>query len=132
MAERLSAFERALRFLKTREFGQAELRERLGDYPDAEVSEALERLSTEGWQSDTRAIESYLGKLEGNRAKGREVMRYELGERGFDGEMIEDALAALPDEEERKESLLRCQSKTRSEAQQARFLASRGFPTDEE
>lgn len=124
----------ALGLLARREYSAHELRERLVQrgYDAESVSNALERLASDAYQSDQRYAESQ-ARLRANRS-GDRVLRQHLKMHHVDEGIAQQAVAALPDEQERASAALqRFEGKlaTREQRDRAtRFLMRRGFGWD--
>lgn len=120
----LTAYEAAMKLLGRKELTRAELLAKLVEYED--VESAVDLAAARGLQSDVRVVEVYLRQRgEGSRAYGRPRLREELLARGVPDGMVEEALAALPDESERARSLLR----GKPDASPS-FILGRGFEED--
>ena len=92
----LSAYQRAIALLARREHARNELRLKLlqrGHQPD-EVDEALERLASQGLQSESRYAES-LTRTRVGAGHGPLRIRNDLRQQGFDEDGIESAMDEL-------------------------------------
>ncbi len=137
----LSLRARALLYLARREYGRAELREKLLPYAaeDSETAPAdldvlLDDLTARGWLSDARAAAQL---LHAKRPRfGSQRIAHELRQRGIAEEVVEAALPTLKESElaaarevwQRKFGAL--PQDGREKARQVRFLQSRGFGFD--
>ncbi|TAH47566.1 MAG: recombination regulator RecX [Betaproteobacteria bacterium] len=128
--------ERALRYLAQRDHSRTELARKLAAHGSAaEVAEVVARMGELGLQSDRRFAEAWV------RSKavrfGAARLRNELGRRGVERELVDEALAAecVESELERARAVWRAKfgappADAREWARQARFLQTRGFATD--
>jgi regulatory protein len=124
-----------LNLLARREHSQVELRNKLQlrSFPLTLIETALQELSREGWQSDSRFAECYT-QMRINRGFGPLRIRYELQQRGIHDELIE---ACLPSDNEfwlekiallcRKKFATKVKNDIKGRAKQQRFLQQRGF-----
>jgi regulatory protein len=132
----LSLKGRALRLLGGREHSRAELERKLAEHEQeaGQLQRVLDDLQAKGFISDTRAMESLLHRRAGKLGAGR--IRYELQQKGLDGELVQQAMQQL-----RSTELARAQAvwqrkfreppqDAAERAKQARFLAARGFGGD--
>lgn len=132
-----SARHTALDLLSRREHSRAELRTKLGErgHADADITATLDRLVTEGLQSDARFAEQFVTSRCG-RGQGPLRIRAELVQRGVEGALVEAALSL----DEADWQALAAQARVRKfgaalprdmreQARQACFLAQRGFST---
>lgn len=125
----------AMDLLARREHGRVELTRKLRQRgaSDELIEPALDRLAEEGLLSEARYLESFI-RYKSNGGYGPARIREDLGQRGLDRTDVEQALresavewsAKLRDVWQRKFSG-QIPEDARSRAQQARFLAYRGF-----
>lgn len=130
----------ALALLARREHSRLELQQKLlSRYPGQQplVSEVLERLAREAYQSDERFVETYV-RARQLKGIGGQRLRQELGLRGIEDHLIEQALAPLAGEGGLQQLLRVWQKKfaappadIREKHLQARFLLYRGFRPQE-
>jgi regulatory protein len=129
-------FDRALRFLASKERSRAQIKAHLQPYgTPEEVLQTLDRLVELGLQSDERHAQSHVC---GHKDRhGRRRLEYDLSQAGLDPDLIQHILDTCLDEEEtvRAQSVLaRKFGMQRPEgpawARQARFLQGRGFDSD--
>ena len=129
---------KAMDFLARREYGHAELANKLADkgYRRSIVEDELGKLSHEGLQSDTRFAESFV-QSRINQGKGPVRIRADLVQRGIPDGVIAGALDdAACDwyELARAERVKKFGSvvpvEFREKARQMRFLQYRGFEQD--
>jgi regulatory protein len=128
----------AMDLLARREHSRRELYTKLRRrFSEEAVSDAIERLSEEGLQSDQRFAESF-SRERLYRAYGPRRIRAELQQRGVEEALIEAALAAVVREEDvswsakAREALERRfgtapAADIRERARRARYLNQRGF-----
>lgn len=129
----------ALNLLARREYSQAELRKKLQQkFPDDDstIETALERLIDMGLQSDERFAEAFL-RTQIARGRGPIRIRHEARQKGI-AEQINDLLEASDEDwyalarEAAERKLGRDDvSDPKVKARIARFLAYRGFDTDQ-
>lgn len=123
--------QRALNLLARREHSRAELARKLArDGTEEEIAALLDELSRAGLLSDQRFAESWTHRR-GTRF-GAARLRHDLRTKGISDELIDQQLAALPDELERARAVWQKKftappQDSREWARQARFLAQRGF-----
>lgn len=128
--------ERALRLLARRDYSRAELARKLGALADTPgtLDELLDDLVRLGLLSDQRYAEQ-ISTARGKR-RGNSRLSYELRTKGVEDAIIASALSNLGDEMTRAREVwqrkFRGAAPTNREewAKQARFLQSRGFPSD--
>lgn len=91
MKKNTSAYAKALKLLTRRDHSQYELTQKLAiDYPDDEVTEAIERCQQEHWLDDTRFAESYI-RYRSDRGYGPLRITQELKQKGVDSDTISTA-----------------------------------------
>lgn len=127
-----------MRLLAQREHSRRELQDklRLRGFPSEEITQTLDRLRTQGLQSDSRFAENYIeSRL--RRGFGPVRIGVELRERGIEEGLISEQMAIY--KEQWWEELQRVHqnkygsapAKSRNElAKRARFLEYRGFRGD--
>ena len=142
-AARRALWNRAVRLQAQREHSQHELRSRLATHGPAEaIEDVLARLVELDLQSDARFARAWVRSRAARNGAAR--LRHDLGQRGIERELAEQALAELVEqtgstgEEHSEETRARAvwQSRfgqapadRREWARQARFLQGRGFAT---
>jgi regulatory protein len=127
---------RALRALSSRDYSRTELARKLAPYGShQEVEGVLDRMIELGLLSDQRFAASFVRSRAGRYGSAR--LRYALAERGVDSSVADQALAQdeIPDDYTRAVALWQrrfgvAPDSPKEWARQARFLQSRGFPTD--
>lgn len=141
-AEAATPHDDALRLLARREYARAELESRLAarGHEAAAVGACLDALAEAGLQSDARFAESF-GRSRVARGQGPLKIRAELERRGIDRERIRTALDTLAEEDGVDWFALACVTlarrfagpgaSPRERARRERFLAGRGFDTDQ-
>ncbi len=129
----LSLKARAVALLSRREHSRRELARKLAPHADSPeaLSQVLDTLAAEGWQSDQRFAHSLLDRRADGRGTRR--LRMELGEHGLDADLVADALGALEASEQERAQALWCRKfgaapeDGRAWARQFRFMIARGF-----
>ena len=131
-------YDLAIRLLARREHSLAELERKLaarGHTPDA-VATTLAKVVADGYQSDERFAESFV-RLRLGRGQGVLKIRAGLRERSIDDDMAATFLDLGDDEWQQMATMAlykrfgESPPQNRAEwAKRARFLASRGFPSD--
>jgi len=127
---------RALQLLSQREHSRAELQRKLQAHEatPGELAQALDELQARDFINDGRVIESVINHRSGKLGTAR--LKQELAAKGLGGEAVAQALAALKDTElERAREVWQKKfgepaQDPRERAKQARFLLTRGFPSD--
>lgn len=138
-ANPIEARKKAMDFLARREYGFAELVNKLtaaGFDPDI-TADAVSTLRTDGLQSDQRFAESFVqSRL--SQGKGPVRIRQELNERGVSGSAISDAFETVPAdwfelavEVREKKFGAGLPTDFKEKARQMRFLQYRGFDQDQ-
>ena len=129
----MSAYQKAVQLLGSRPHFRRELQAKLAQrgFPAEEIEEALDRLAAQGWLDDSKTAAGFVEQRLSRNTEGRVRLRAELEKRGAPPEAIEDALAALPEDdlEPAREAAERWQRlHPRGEpAALARHLARKGF-----
>lgn len=92
----------ALRLLGRRDYTTHELRERLlaREHPADDVDAALDSLRTDGLLDDRRVAASHVRIATSVKGRGRLRIARELEARGLDRALVQEALAALPADED--------------------------------
>lgn len=126
----------AIRMLARREYGRAELTQRLlarGAVREA-IELALDNLAQSGYLSDVRYAQGVVAQKAGRFAKRAIV--HALKEKGVDAPAVAEALAALSGSDELAEATALWQRRfgvapasDKDKARQLRFLFSRGYST---
>ena len=132
----LSLRGRALRLLSGREYARLELERKLAPFEEAPGSLAgvLDDLQARGFISEQRVVESLLNRRAAKLGAAR--VKQELLALGVDAQHIDQAVAGLRETElsrarevwQKKFAAPAADAKAR--AQQARFMAARGFTGD--
>ncbi|MCL2872957.1 MAG: recombination regulator RecX [Betaproteobacteria bacterium] len=126
----------AIRMLARRDYGRAELAQRLSrsGATAVEVEAVLDEMAALGFLSDARFAESLVRQKQGRYAK--RAIAHTLKERGLDRETAEAALSALETIDEADEALALWKKRfgappqdERERNRQLRFLLSRGYST---
>jgi regulatory protein len=139
LADPVKARKKAMDCLARREYGRAELVNRLVDGgfdPDA-ARAAVERLAAEGLQDDRRFATSLI-RSRIRQGKGPVRIRLDLTRRGIDPALVESALAESGEDWEKLARRVRQRKfgagdpgDFREKARQMRFLQYRGFEADQ-
>jgi regulatory protein len=119
------ALAKAARLLGRRDLSESDLRAELARRRVAPTtcSETVSRLVDAGAVDDKR-LARRRAEILAARGSGDALIRADLEARGLDGELVEDALAALEAESERARKVVATRG---ARPQTARFLARRGF-----
>lgn len=98
-----SARATALRLLARRDYSTAEIRQKLIDreFGDAEIDAAIARLSADRMLDDRRAAGAHVRISSRLKGRGRLRIQQELQGRGLARDVIREALAELPPDDER-------------------------------
>jgi len=120
------ALSRALALLSRRAYTEAELREKLAEYPEAEVEAALVRLRVWGYLDDRKLAEAFVRRRAGRYGPYR--LARDLRARGVPEDLVEELVSDLAEEEAAVSLLSRRWSRYRgNRARAVRFLLGRGF-----
>lgn len=128
MAEPPTAVDVALRALRHRDLSVRELDERLRakGFEERERGDALATLERTGLVDDARFAEARARSLAA-RGGGDGAIRHALRLAGVAGELVEDALQALPPEAERAAVIV---TRRGAGPKTARYLRGKGFSED--
>lgn len=129
----MTAYQKAVQLLGSRPHFQRELQAKLAQrgFPAEEIEEALDRLAVQGYLDDSKTAAGFVEQRLSRNNEGRVRLRAELEKRGAPAEAIEDALAALPEDDleparEAAERWRRLHPRGEAAAL-ARHLARKGF-----
>lgn len=105
----MSAYDKAVDLLKTREHTAAELERKLKDkgFKAGEIDDAVERLTDEGYLSDERFAEVYLRSRLRKTAEGKPLLIMRLMEKGVSKALASTMVSAVWDEEQYLPALIR-------------------------
>lgn len=105
----MSAYDKAVDLLKTREHTAAELKAKLKDkgFMAGEIDDAVEKLESEGYLSDERFAEVYLRSRLRKTAEGKPLLIMRLMEKGVSKALASTMVSAVWDEEQYLPSLIR-------------------------
>jgi SOS response regulatory protein OraA/RecX len=119
------ANEIALRALRARDWSASELERRLVErgVREDDAATTIAALVRTGLVDDARLAERRAAAL-ADRGAGDSLIRHRLRELGIDGDLIEDAIAALAPEQERA---LRIVERRGPGPRTVRYLAGKGF-----
>jgi len=131
----------ALRLLAFRPRSIEELRKRLKmkRYPEALISETLERLKAQGFLDDEKFARLYAGSKISSKPTGKRQLEFELRQKGVSEELAKKTIANLKDYDEKEEvrrlveSRLSKSGEISIEAKKRRlfaFLRRRGFSSE--
>ncbi|NUQ38936.1 MAG: RecX family transcriptional regulator [Caldilineales bacterium] len=129
------AYDKALRLLGSRPRSQQEIAQRLNraGYPPEIVSAALARLQQQGYLDDAAFIAWWIENRARFSPRGRRALQQELRQKGLDPQMIDQALAMIPDEDQALAAARQRAARWRGLSQEAfdhkllSFLQRRGF-----
>lgn len=127
---------RALRLLGSREYSRLELQRKLSAHEEqaGSLTQTLDELQAKGFIDEQRVLESVIHRRAAKLGAAR--IKQELQAKGLDAQSISQAVAGLRDTElARAREVWRKRFDTptadaKARAQQARFLAARGFGGD--
>jgi len=128
-----AAYQKAVQLLGSRPHFRRELQAKLAqrNYPAEEIEAALDRLVEQGYLDDSKTAVAFVEQRLSRSSEGRLRLRAELEKRGAPAEAIEEAVAAVPEDdvEPAREAAERWQRlHPRGEpAALARHLARKGF-----
>jgi regulatory protein len=133
--ERLSAIGGALRLLSLSPRSEQELRQRLRrrGLGRSAVDAAIARVRDLGYLDDAAFARSYIDSRQAATPRSRRALAFELGRKGVDRALVEDAVAAVSDGDaayeaaQRRLRSLRGLDFTTFQRRLGAFLASRGF-----
>lgn len=137
--ERIAARRLAMDLLARREHSRQELERKLisREFSQGTVSQVLDALRAEGLQDDQRFVEAFV-RSRVTRGKGPLKVMAELGERGIDMNMAEDALAesgadwaSIAEAAIQKRFGGQPAIDFKDRARRLRFLAQRGFTREQ-
>jgi len=97
----LTAYQKAVQLLGSRPHFRRELQVKLAQrkFPSEEIEEALDRLTGQGYLDDRKTAVSFVEHRLSRNNEGRLRLRAELEKRGAQAEAIEEALAAVPEDD---------------------------------
>jgi regulatory protein len=126
-----TCYDKAVQLLASRPHFRAELAAKLSrrGFPQEEIDAALDRLTEQGYLDDRAAAAGFVEGRAG-RGEGRARVRAELQKRGASGAAVEEALAALPDDDlpaAQEAAELWARRGGNDPAALARHLARKGF-----
>ena len=129
------ARKKAMDYLARREYGQQELEQKLiaAGFESVVVTEAVDKLASEGLQDDRRFIDNFI-QSRINQGKGPVRIRQELGERGLKAGLVDEVLTdveedwfALAKQIRHKKFGSDQPREFKEKARQMHFLQYRGF-----
>jgi regulatory protein len=116
-----STYQKAVQLLGSRPHFRRELQVKLAqrEFPPEEIEEALDRLTGQGYLDDRKTAVAFVEHRQQHKAEGRLRLRAELEKRGAPAAAVEEALAAVPEDD---------LEPTREAAERWRRLHPRGKP----
>lgn len=129
---------KSIRLLSRREYSYKELELRFkNDYVDSNIDCALQALVNDGYQSDTRFVESFVRYRIGQ-GQGLNKIRFELKGKGIDSQLLLEAVDVLdPDWYQLAVEVAERKfggsdlSERKQQAKLMRFIMQRGFSPDQ-
>jgi len=117
----LTCYQKAVQLLGSRPHFRRELQAKLAQrkFPSEEIEETLDRLTGQGYLDDRKTAVAFVEHRLEHKAEGRLRLRAELEKRGAPADAIEEALAAVPEDDAEP---------TREAAERWRRLHPRGKP----
>jgi regulatory protein len=117
----VSAYQKAVQLLGSRPHFRRELQVKLAqrEFPPEEIEEALDRLTAQGYLDDRKTAVAFVEHRLSRNNEGRLRLRAELEKRGAPSDAVEEALAAVPEDDIEP---------TREAAERWRRLHPRGKP----
>jgi len=96
-----TAYQKAVQLLGSRPHFRRELQAKLAQrgFPSEEIEEALDRLTGQGYLDDRKTAAAFVEHRLESKAEGRLRLRAELEKRGAPPDAVEDALAAVPEDD---------------------------------
>jgi regulatory protein len=96
-----TAYQKAVQLLGSRPHFRRELQAKLAqrNYPAEEIEEALDRLVEQGYLNDSKTAVAFVEHRLESKAEGRLRLRAELEKRGAAPDAVEEALAAVPEDD---------------------------------
>ncbi len=136
--QRDKAYNRAVRFLSFRPRSQKEVARYLSEkeYSEEVIEDVINRLTQQKYLDDEAFARFWLEDRDRFRPKGARALRYELGQKGIDREIIEMVLADVDEEEaawaaiEKKINQWRNLADDTLKKKVISFLSRRGFGYD--
>jgi len=136
--DRRRAYERALHFLGFRARSRAEMERYLRgkEYSAGVIAATVQRLAAEGLLNDAEFAQAWTDNRQQLKPKSKRALRYELRQKGVDGESIEQALADLDEDDAARRALApklrqwRHLPEADFKKKALAFLARRGFNYD--
>ena len=97
----MTAYQKAVQLLGSRPHFRRELQAKLAQrgFPPEEIEEALDRLTEQGYLNDSRTAAGFVEHRLEKTSEGRLRLRAELEKRGAPPQAIQDALAAVPEDD---------------------------------
>ncbi|HEX5717498.1 MAG TPA: regulatory protein RecX [Thermoanaerobaculia bacterium] len=97
----MTCYQKAVQLLGSRPHFRRELQVKLAQrkFPPEEIEEALDRLTGQGYLDDRKTAVSFVEHRLSRNNEGRLRLRAELEKRGAQAEAIEEALAAVPEDD---------------------------------
>jgi len=97
----LTCYQKAVQLLGSRPHFRRELQAKLAQrkFPSEEIEEALDRLTGQGYLDDRKTAVSFVEHRLSRNNEGRLRLRAELEKRGAPPDAVEEALAAVPEDD---------------------------------
>ena len=117
----MTCYQKAVQLLGSRPHFRRELQAKLAqrEFPSEEIEEALDRLTGQGYLDDRKTAVAFVEHRLSRNNEGRLRLRAELEKRGAPADAVEEALAAVPEDD---------LEPTREAAERWRRLHPRGKP----
>ena len=97
----MTCYQKAVQLLGSRPHFRRELQVKLAQrkFPSEEIEEALDRLTEQRYLDDRKTAVAFVEHRLASKAEGRLRLRAELEKRGAPPDAVEEALAAVPDDD---------------------------------
>ncbi|HWN44535.1 MAG TPA: regulatory protein RecX [Thermoanaerobaculia bacterium] len=97
----MTCYQKAVQLLGSRPHFRRELQAKLAQrkFPSEEIEEALDRLTGQGYLDDRKTAVSFVEHRLSRNNEGRLRLRAELEKRGAPPDAVEEALAAVPEDD---------------------------------
>ncbi|MEA2564805.1 MAG: regulatory protein [Acidobacteriota bacterium] len=97
----MTCYQKAVQLLGSRPHFRRELQVKLAQrkFPPEEIEEALDRLAGQGYLDDRKTAAAFVEHRLEHKTEGRLRLRAELEKRGAPDDAVEEALAAVPEDD---------------------------------